>query len=311
MSMNIDTYPLRSFQDEIKQYITCVVCLEILNLNNSLMCQLCNSPLCEGCLQILTMHDKRCFGKCEGNYRRANKYVRDLISNVEMQCENCNQKMSSQIYSSETHLSQCNPEKLKKINLFKALKKNGEDIIKIKKEIDEQLILYSKTNKLLPLIKNPSKLLKLSQEMLRNHLMTFNLHIDKKMEMYHCATQGNLEQFKVLVLYKKYPLLEEISYKNFFWTALHYAMHFGQCDLICFIIDILIKENLLEPVLRLQSNDGRCPLLCLLKSNHTTASRKEELFTKLLIKYNLPLSKEVKKEASARGYEKFLKKLGK
>jgi hypothetical protein len=155
------------------------------------------------------------------------------------------------------------------------------------------------------------KLLHMPMDQLRRTLMSFDLSIEKKMEMYHACTEGGLEIFSNLILKKKYPLLEEISYKNYFWTPLHYAMHYGQTEIIFFILDLLAEDNILQPALRLQSNDGRCPLMCLLKSNHLQNAAKEENFENVVRKYKLEISKEVRDEAVNRGFKKTLKKLGK
>jgi ankyrin repeat protein len=142
-------------------------------------------------------------------------------------------------------------------------------------------------------------------------LITYDLSIDQKMELYYTCTEGRLDDFRNLVIKKKYSILEEISYKNYYWTPLHYAMHYGQFEIIKFILDHLKDQNIIEPALRLQSSDGRCPILCLLKSNHLSDSRKEELFEKLLKNYYFSITKEIKREALTRGFEKTLKRYGK
>ena len=148
-------------------------------------------------------------------------------------------------------------------------------------------------------------------ESLRTTLMSFDLTIEHKMELYYACTEGKLELFESLIKKKKFPLLEEISYKNYYWTPLHYAMHYGQYEIICFILNLLKEDNLLHPAMRIQSNDGRCPLMCLLKSTNLLSIKKEELFEKLTKNYSIEISKEVKKEATTRGLDKILKKLGK
>ena len=60
------------------------------------------------------------------------------------------------------------------------------------------------------------------------------------MILYQAAVKGELSDFKKLID-KNYPLLEEVSAANFFWTPLHYAMHYGKMEIAFYILDILKK----------------------------------------------------------------------
>eukprot|EP00340_Litonotus_pictus_P002868 CAMPEP_0170531812 /NCGR_PEP_ID=MMETSP0209-20121228/65352_1 /TAXON_ID=665100 ORGANISM="Litonotus pictus, Strain P1" /NCGR_SAMPLE_ID=MMETSP0209 /ASSEMBLY_ACC=CAM_ASM_000301 /LENGTH=113 /DNA_ID=CAMNT_0010826949 /DNA_START=605 /DNA_END=943 /DNA_ORIENTATION=+ len=81
----------------------------------------------------------------------------------------------------------------------------------------------------------------------------------QKMELYNATIDGELDQFKSLILEKKYPIFEEVSAANFKWTSLHYAMHYGQESVIFFILDYLNKKNCLDSGISSKSSDGRCP----------------------------------------------------
>lgn len=64
----------------------------------------------------------------------------------------------------------------------------------------------------------------------------------QKLELYNAVVEGRLNDFKSLITNKKYPILEEVSVKNCFWTSLHSAMYLGKIDIVYFILDTL-KEN--------------------------------------------------------------------
>jgi len=128
------------------------------------------------------------------------------------------------------------------------------------------------------------------------------------MELYNAAVEGRLNDFKDFVINKKYPFLEEVSAHNYFWTPLHYAMHYGQIDIIFFIMEQLKSQGTVELAMKLQSDDGRCPLLCLLRSNSLHIDKKKEIIEKFLTRYTFEISNEVRKEMRNRDMEQILKK---
>jgi hypothetical protein len=85
-------------------------------------------------------------------------------------------------------------------------------------------------------------------------------------------------------------------------------MHYGQTEVIKFIFEYLKKLGKLDGAMRLESNDGRCPVLCLLRSNNLSVDKKKEILTAVLNIYNFPLSAEAKKEAKNRDMDSLLKK---
>jgi len=152
----------------------------------------------------------------------------------------------------------------------------------------------------------------MSKEGLRAALISFNLPINQKMELYNSCVEGRLEEFKNLVINKKYPMLEEVSAHDYYWTPLHYAMHYGQIEIIKFLMEQLKAKGIHESAMRIESNDGRCPLLCLLRSNSINVDKKKEILTKFLQMYpNTNLSNEVRKEIKSRDMDAILKKFGK
>jgi hypothetical protein len=254
----------------------------------------------------LYISDKKCFNKCEGNYKKANKFIREALSSLLLKCETCITEMKYHTFYSEIHIKKCLPYNGEKDRILLDIKRKNEKIVEMEEEVKNLNIKKRMYHSL-----NYNKLLIMPIDLLRKTLMTFDLTIDNKMEMYYSCTEGNLEKLEYLINVKKYPILEEISYKSYYWTPLHYAMHYGKYHIISFLINKLKEDNLVEPALRLQSNDNRCPVLCLLKSNHLTSEQKESILEKLMKDFNLNFSKEVKKEAHNRGYDKLLKKYGK
>ena len=148
----------------------------------------------------------------------------------------------------------------------------------------------------------------MNKDSLRNSLITFNLSVTQKMEMYNACVEGRLTEFKNLVQISKYPVLEEVSAHNYYWTPLHYAMHYGQVEIIKFIFEHLRKQGKLDAAMRLESNDGRCPILCLLRSNNLNIDKKKEILNTVLSLHNFSMSPEAKKEAKNRDMENLLKK---
>ena len=86
-------------------------------------------------------------------------------------------------------------------------------------------------------------------------------------------------------------------------------MHYGKWDIIQFIIEYLFSKNKIEIAFRLLSKDGRCPLLCLLKSNVLNINAKKDMFSKIFEKYTIPVSEEVIKNLQMRGFDDIIKKI--
>ena len=93
------------------------------------------------------------------------------------------------------------------------------------------------------------------------------------------------------------------------WTVFHYAMHYGSWNIIKFIIEYLFSKNKVEIGFRLKSKDGRCPLLCLLKSNALKSDGKAEIITKIFENYTIPVSQEVIQEIKNREFDFLLDKI--
>jgi len=129
------------------------------------------------------------------------------------------------------------------------------------------------------------------------------------MEIYNATVEGNVNKLRNLVNDLKYPLFEEISAKGYFWTSLHYAMHYGKYDVISYILKYAESKNVLNLVIRSKSNDNRCPITCLIRSSSIAPNVKIEIMDKILTEFkHLYVSADVVKEAKSKGVEKALVK---
>ena len=289
---NYDEYKL--LLDEM----ICPICLKV--LLDPIECNQCQAIVCENCYFILKSADKNCFNEgCKGKYIKANKFVREILSNLSIKCYGCNK---DNIKYSEylEHIKSCvgylsNPI-LKKLAL---INQKSEEIVKLKKEKEE-------------LMKEARKKNMLSDQELRNRYLTNKLQTTDKMNFYQSVIDGNLEAYKKYIYGTYghvYNIFEEVSAPGYGWTTFHYAMHYAKWNIIKFIIEYLESQNKLEIGLRLKSKDGRCPLLCLLKSNALKADVKRDTFNKIISNFTIPVSDEVKKELNNRGLGDLISKI--
>jgi hypothetical protein len=85
---------LTSFTDPLSSLylnLQCVLCLNL--IVNPMQCTVCHSTLCELCVQILNYGEQNCFRNCRGFYKKASKFLREYLSNINLNCTNCNLKM--------------------------------------------------------------------------------------------------------------------------------------------------------------------------------------------------------------------------
>lgn len=122
-----------------------------------------------------------------------------------------------------------------------------------------------------------------AEEMRKKHLSN-TLTTNQKMELYNASVGGHVNTIKQLVEEKKYPLMEECSAAGFYWTAVHYAAHYGFKSIIEYALEYYnTHENKLE-IMNLQSNLGLTPLFIALK-NVSDSNKKKEIL-ELYIQYD-------------------------
>ena len=162
------------------------------------------------------------------------------------------------------------------------------------------------------LVKEVRKRNTLSDQELRNRYLTNKLQTNDKMKFYPSVIDGNLDAYKRYIqgtYGEPFNIFEEVSAPGYGWTTIHYAMHYAKWNIIKFIIEYLESKNKLEIGFRLKSKDGRCPLLCLLKSNALKPEVKRDTFDKIISNFTVPVSDEVKKELNNRNFGDLISKI--
>lgn len=286
---------------ELIKNLGCCICLEI--VKSPFECETCESLYCEDCWEVMKISGKKCVINCVAPVKKANKFVFEMLNKLNFRCDTCGKHgIEYELYLK--HLEACliNKKISSTIELMRVAKEKEAKIDELSYEL--QNFKLNGKEKLSHVPEN----LSLTKEQIRNRLMTFGLSVQQKMQLYTCAVEGRLSEFKDLVVNKKYPVLEEVSAHEYYWTPLHYAMHYGQMDIIFFILDHLSTNNSMDLVMKLQSNDNRCPLLCLLRSNSLSLEKKKDIVCKILSKFEFGISPEVKNEMRNRDMESILKK---
>ena len=66
----------------------CPICLKV--LLDPIECNECQAIICENCYFILKSAAKNCFNEgCKGTYVKANKFVRNILSDLKIKCYGC------------------------------------------------------------------------------------------------------------------------------------------------------------------------------------------------------------------------------
>jgi hypothetical protein len=289
---NYDEYKL--LLDEM----ICPICLKV--LLDPIECNECQAIICENCYFILKSADKNCFNEgCKGTYIKANKFVREILSNLRIKCYGCQQdniKYSDYLQHIKTCESYLSNPILKKLAL---INQKTAEIEKLKKE-KQDLVRETKNRNTL------------SDQEMRVKYLTNKLQTSDKMNFYQAVIDGNLDAYKKYIQGTyglTYNIFEEVSAPGYGWTTFHYAMHYAKWNIIKYIIEYLEQQNKIEIAFRLKSKDGRCPLLCLLKSNALKPDVKRDTFNKIITNFTIPVSDEVKKELNNRNLGDLIEKI--
>jgi hypothetical protein len=86
------------------------------------------------------------------------------------------------------------------------------------------------------------------------------------MEIYNASVAGNVEQLKNIFEVKKYSPLEECSAGGYYWTALHYAAHYGFENVINYYLEYFERDPNKQTILNMQSSTGLPALFICLNS---------------------------------------------
>jgi hypothetical protein len=284
---------------EMIKSLGCCICLDI--VKSPFQCETCESLYCEDCWEVMKISGKKCVINCVAPVKKANQFVFQMLNKLKIRCDTCGKNgIEYDMYLKHIEACLINKKISSTVELYRVVKEKEVKIDELSAELQNLKLNGNKTLSFVP--EN------LTKEQIRSRLMTFGLSVQQKMQLYTCAVEGKLSEFKDLVVNKKYPALEEVSAHEYYWTSLHYAMHYGQQDIIFFILDHLSTNNSIDLIMKLQSNDNRCPLLCLLRSNSLSLDKKKDIIGKILSKYEFSISSEVKNEMRNRDMENILKK---
>ena len=151
-----------------------------------------------------------------------------ILSALKIRCFACNN--SGFNYNNYLkHIEECDYYiKCPPMALMREINKKNEKIIELKKEFEN--LEAEKANYY-------------SQDELRINLISSKLSISEKMDLYNAAVEGKVSEFKLLIEVKKFPILEEVSAKNYGWTPFHYAMHYGKWEIIKYIMNYLSNNH--------------------------------------------------------------------
>ncbi|MCQ2818679.1 MAG: hypothetical protein MJ252_15540 [archaeon] len=276
--------------EDVLTSFNCTICLGI--VKDPVVCPECEGLYCSGCWKMLKIGGKGCsLCKRSTDMVKANKFIYDVLNKLRIKCPNC-EKGGIPYSTFLLHEELCiinnkygDIEELKKI-----LSEKKKELTEVKTNV---------ANQRAPM---------LSRDEIRKRLVTSVLDTTQKMTLYKAAIQGRLFDFKDLVENKHFPILEEVSAHSYYWTPLHYAMHYGKEEIIFYILDTMEAKGELNYVMNLQSDDNRCPIKCLLKSNSVPNDVKIKIIQKIFDKYEFDISKELVQELKNRNLENLIKK---
>lgn len=289
--------------EELIKNLFCCICLEI--VKNPSECENCESLYCFECWNMMKITGKNCVYDCKSAIIKAKKFVFDMLSKIRFRCHDCQKRnIPYKVYL--THLEICllnnkisNIEEANNIIL-----ESSNKIEKYAKELEtmKNNNINSKANS----NAQQHNFEALSKDQTRSKFLTSELSKVQKKELYDAVFAGDLSTFQNLITNKHYKIFEEISAKSYFWTSFHYAMHYGKLNIIFYIMENYSAN--LNYIMRLESNDGRCPILCLIKSNALNTQTKKELLEKIFMKFKFLISKEIIRELKNRDIDYLIEK---
>ena len=279
--------------------LQCCVCLDVVKA--PVECSTCESLYCGDCWEMMERAGKKCAMGCTTPIVKANSFVYSILEKLRITCGNCEKTgLSYSQYVKHIELCSLSSKFSKLEELEEVLNNKREEIQKLKTKLSElKNNTYQSVSQIMP---------GYSKEELKKRLITKRLNVNQKMELYSATVDGRINDFKNLVLNKGYPILEEVSAKDYSWTSLHYAMHYGKWEIIKFILDYMNQKGELLNTMKLESNDKRCPLACLLKSNSLKYEIKKNILINLVNSYNLEFSPEIVKELKNRNLDFILRR---
>lgn len=287
---------LKELPFTLAENLECCICSLI--VKDPVECSVCESLYCQDCFKQLEISGKGCVMRCTSSkIQKANKFIYDILNRLKLKCPSCDiGGLNYEMFILHTNVCELAQRYGGLDQLKKALSDNDEEIINLQKKIEDvEAGNYVDNDTDIP------------QDVLRKEMLTNNLTVNQKMELYQAAYDGRLLDFQRLIEEKKFSIFEEVSAKNFYWTPLHYAMHYGKIDIAFYILEYLKKNGTYERAMKLESNDGRNPILCLLKSNALNANEKRNCFIRLCERYKIKPNQATLKEIKNRNLDEIFK----
>lgn len=122
-----------------------------------------------------------------------------------------------------------------------------------------------------------------AEKVRKKHLLN-KLPNNKKLELYNCSVNGDVKTLIKYVEEDNYSIFEEISAAGYFWTALHYAAHYGNIEIVEYVLEKINDNSDKLDMANLQSNLGLSPLFIAL-SNSLDIEKKKRILD-VFIKYD-------------------------
>lgn len=260
----------------------CAICLDI--VRNPFECSKCSTLYCSGCWDNMKIAGKPCVYKCVEKVAPAGRFVSSILANLSFTCEFCNKKgIKYHIYVKHIEVCEAFRNNFGIKDLQGMLQEKEDELAALKAKIEQpnpKASVYLDSS--------------LDPETIRNMCITNKLPPKGKFDLHSAITKGDLTQLKSMIDDQGYPVLEEISAPGYFWTSIHYAMHYGNYAIIEYLLKKLQQQNVIELAILIQAKDGRCPVMCLLKSNKLEREEKKTIIKKILMNFpNVKLSKAV------------------
>lgn len=127
-----------------------------------------------------------------------------------------------------------------------------------------------------------------NQELAKSRQTKFlsnKLSAEEKMELYNSSVKGDLDKLKQLIAEKKYSITEECSASGYYWTAIHYAAHYGFTNIVKYCLDYYKDHPNKIDIMNLQSNLGLSPLF--IGINNTSNFEKKKEIIDLYVEYDV------------------------
>ena len=198
-----------------------------------------------------------------------------------------------EVYFSQNAIYNCESINLEECTI-KKIKNLQDNLQRTKGEIDAKFNCLSDREIDL-------KYKNLSDQEIRNKVLKNTLSIETKKLIHEYILNDNFNLYKTLIKTED-DVFEELSGKGYFWTSIHYAMHYGKEKIIMYNLKLLNDSRILNIAMKLKVNDDRSPLMCLVKSNQVDIRIKETLIDEIILKFpNILIDKDVLNECKIRG----------